>query len=235
MKNPPWTRDELILALDLYYDLEFSQMDASNPRIMQLSDVLNELPLHDPKPDVEKFRNPNGVSMKLNNFKAIDPRYEGKGLWRGGKLDRVIWDEFSKDRHRLRATAQLILTNYKTVSEPKTVAIDSDEEEFIEGRIQTRIHKLKERNSALVRKKKALVMKKTGTLKCEVCGFDFKEFYGPIGDGFAECHHRVAIGSLRAESRTKLSDLAVVCANCHRMLHRANITMEELTRMLKSR
>jgi len=60
----------------------------------------------------------------------------------------------------------------------------------------------------------------TDRLTCEVCDFNFAKDYGPLGEGFAECHHRVPMSELREEYRLRLKDLAIVCANCHRMLHR---------------
>ena len=59
-----------------------------------------------------------------------------------------------------------------------------------------------------------------GALRCEGCGFDFAATYGELGHGFAECHHVVPLADLRAGSRTRLSDLVILCANCHRMIHR---------------
>jgi len=64
-------------------------------------------------------------------------------------------------------------------------------------------------------------------LECEVCGFDFFETYGERGNGFAECHHKLPLS--HGTRSTYLRDLAVVCANCHRMLHRGDsLTVEEL-------
>jgi 5-methylcytosine-specific restriction endonuclease McrA len=56
--------------------------------------------------------------------------------------------------------------------------------------------------------------------KCQVCRFRFDDGYGMLGRKFAEAHHRVPPSKLRENVRTKLEDLATVCANCHRMLHR---------------
>jgi 5-methylcytosine-specific restriction protein A len=68
-----------------------------------------------------------------------------------------------------------------------------------------------------------------GALRCEGCGFDFAATYGELGHGFAECHHVVPLADLRAGSRTRLSDLVILCANCHRMIHRqGGLTIEEL-------
>jgi 5-methylcytosine-specific restriction protein A len=58
-------------------------------------------------------------------------------------------------------------------------------------------------------------------LACVVCGFDFEARYGPWGAGFAEVHHVVPLSAAGAPRETNpLTDLAVVCANCHRMIHR---------------
>jgi hypothetical protein len=56
--------------------------------------------------------------------------------------------------------------------------------------------------------------------RCRVCGFEFEKVYGRLGSGFAEAHHRIPLGQLRDQARTKVEDLITVCANCHRMLHR---------------
>jgi len=60
-----------------------------------------------------------------------------------------------------------------------------------------------------------------GRLVCEVpnCGFDFAEVYGEPGHGYAHVHHKKPLGDRASASETKLADLAVVCANCHAMIH----------------
>ena len=82
MKNPTWQRDELILALDLYFQLEPGQIHGRNELVVELSELLNTLPIHSPELRNKKFRNANGVGLKLSNFLAIDPDYEGKGMQR---------------------------------------------------------------------------------------------------------------------------------------------------------
>ena len=61
-----------------------------------------------------------------------------------------------------------------------------------------------------------------GKLICEVpkCEFDFADRYGPLGEGYAQVHHLDPLsGRPKSGKVTKLSDLAVVCANCHAMIH----------------
>lgn len=69
--------------------------------------------------------------------------------------------------------------------------------------------------------------------KCEICGFNFHDFYGSIGDGFIEVHH---INPVSANKRkTKREDLLCVCSNCHSMLHNSSklLEKEELMLMIK--
>jgi 5-methylcytosine-specific restriction enzyme A len=160
--------------------------------------------------------------MKLFNFLRFDPNYTGAGLTRGGKLEEVIWKEFANDREKLEKVANSMRSAISEIPPPgdsEEAAID-EEEEFPEGRLLTQLHKRRERNPAIVRKKKNKVLNETGALACEVCGFDFYKAYGELGKGYAECHHRLPLYDLPTTKSTKLSDLSIVCANCHRMIHR---------------
>lgn len=56
--------------------------------------------------------------------------------------------------------------------------------------------------------------------QCQVCEFQFTNLYGELGDGFAEAHHLDALSNFRGQVINDLDDLATVCANCHRMLHK---------------
>jgi len=107
-RNPPWSREELILALDLYHDFNTARFSATDPDIIKLSAILNRLPVHAERPDKGRFRNPNGVAMKLSNFLRLDPSYQGIGLERGGRLEEQIWAEFEGKREQLRQTAAAI-------------------------------------------------------------------------------------------------------------------------------
>jgi 5-methylcytosine-specific restriction endonuclease McrA len=133
-----------------------------------------------------------------------------------------VWDEFASDPARLGAIAEAIRAGV-TIQDRRvevTVVEESDEEEFPEGRIIYRLHRARERNRALVERKKARVLAQHGRLSCEVCGFDFAAIYGSLGDGYIECHHAVALHESPEERRSRLEDLVLVCSNCHRMIHR---------------
>jgi 5-methylcytosine-specific restriction protein A len=160
--------------------------------------------------------------MKLGNFLSLDPEYAGTGLTRGGKLDREVWQDFSPDLRALHRTAAAIAqaaqgaTAHTMTSEERP-----DDEEFPEGRILTRLHTRKERNRTATERKKREVLHETGKLACEACDFDFATLYGGLGSGFAECHHTIPLSALTAHHPTRLTDLAILCANCHRMIHRS--------------
>jgi 5-methylcytosine-specific restriction enzyme A len=240
MRNPKWHRDEIILALDLYFKHDRGPIDKSNPKVIELSKTLNYLPLFPERPDAEKFRNPNGVTLKLSNFLAIDPTYEGKGMGAGSKLDKIVFHEFANNRRQLHALASEIR---KVASNPnlkeKLYRIEEDEQSakdsVMEGQILYKLHKVRERDSDIVNLKKKQTLSRLGYLACEACVFNFHAFYGDLGFGYIECHHRTPLSQFKAETKTTLQDLALVCANCHRMLHRSIDTLgiEDLKTMLR--
>lgn len=99
---------------------------------------------------------------------------------------------------------------------------DVDLEEFgvTEGRARLVTHLRYERSRTLAEAKRRDVLARTGRLACEACGFDFSAAYGPLGAGFCEVHHTRAVADGGPERRTTLRDLAVLCSNCHRVMHR---------------
>jgi hypothetical protein len=111
---------------------------------------------------------------------------------------------------------------WKNTNKPVgTMPIDEDEEStFPEGRETYRLHRKYERDSRITRLAKANMLARTGNLQCQACGFSFSDVYGGAGLGYIEAHHTIPVSELRAKKKTKLSDIALVCSNCHRILHR---------------
>ncbi|MGG5143871.1 MULTISPECIES: HNH endonuclease [Alcaligenes] len=89
-----------------------------------------------------------------------------------------------------------------------------------EGSVSLEEHLKRERNTALVKAKKANVLRATGRLACEACSFDFAVTYGEVGNDFCEVHHTKPLGSRNGSETTSLQDLAVLCSNCHSIIHR---------------
>ncbi len=92
--------------------------------------------------------------------------------------------------------------------------------EVTEGQMKYVAHLRRERNRVVIEAKKAEALAKYNQLLCEVCNFDFGAFYGEWGEGFCEVHHKVPLAALEGKRVTRLSDLAIICSNCHRVIHR---------------
>ncbi len=78
---------------------------------------------------------------------------------------------------------------------------------------------------------------------CTICQFNFGAIYGNVGRGYAEAHHKKALGFFRSKTaRHSADDLVTVCANCHRMLHKlkggtgdVNVLRQKVRSLRKSR
>ena len=231
-RNPPWSRDELIIALDLYLTNRNSLPSKNDPRVIEASELLNRLSgalgtRH------ENFRNANSVYMKLGNFRGVDPQYTAlgkKGLSRGGKGDQEVWNDFALHPAELALAASAIRSNILN----DTVPTDGWEADGIteapEGRLLTRVHQSRERSPKLVAERKLIALRNSGKLACEACDFDFARVYGERGKGFIEAHHLTPVHMLLPGSKTRLQDLALLCANCHRIIHASEpwLTLPEL-------
>lgn len=130
-----------------------------------------------------------------------------------GNVDEMlleIWTHFNSHFSSAQQKSESITTSV-------LVEIENTNPELsvLEGALKLATHMVKERNRAIVNEKKRIAIQ-NGTLKCEVCAFSFPSVYN---QDFIECHHLTPIAEPGIRE-TSLSDLALVCANCHRMLHR---------------
>lgn len=105
MANRLWTREEMILALDLYFRIPFGRIHKTNPDIIKLAEFIG--------------RTPSSVGMRLSNYASCDPELRAagiKGLNSGIKTCQPYWDEFANSRGKLKSAAiesriNLIQTN----------------------------------------------------------------------------------------------------------------------------
>jgi predicted HNH restriction endonuclease len=113
---------------------------------------------------------------------------------------------------------------------------DQNEETF-EGSLISVTHLRRERNRSLRGKKLAETLRDTGKLQCECCADDYAAMYGTESDAVIQIHHRWPLSQSDGNTPTRLKDLAVVCANCHRMIHRRRkwLTVEVLAKRIASR
>ncbi len=94
---------------------------------------------------------------------------------------------------------------------------------FFEGTRRAKFVLHRRREGEMRRAKIAEALAKDGKLVCEVpkCKFDFRDRYGPLGEGYAQVHHLIPLKKAPPKGRKIfLKDLAIVCANCHAMIHR---------------
>lgn len=239
-RNPVWSRDELILALDLYVRTKGNPTGQDFEAVDDVSAILNKLHRIMGNATGETLRNRNGVYLKVMNFRSSDPHYleQGKvGMTRGNALEAVIWQEYAGDPVKLVTDAQAIRA---TILAADNTALSQHPleppYEGEEGGVVLAMHKRYERDRKLVREKLKAARAK-GPLVCEVCSFDFEATYGELGAGYIEVHHLKPVHTLKPGAKVKLSDLALLCANCHRMMHRsiAVLTLESLQKATKLR
>lgn len=215
--NPAWSEDEIILALDLYLELGGRIPDAKSSKVIALSDVLRRFPYHAEAARKPSFRNPAGVAFKLQNLRSVAT---GKGLGNTSQADRAVWLRWGNDPEATRIRAQLI-RNVLTADLPPSSDLDEGEEVFSEGRIVTYAHNHRERNPKLRRK---LLKKRRGSLHCDACNYRNNTGDERLDEAGFEIHHLRPLSDI-GETSTKLADLALLCATCHRLMHRA-ISME---------
>lgn len=215
MKNPTWNREELILALDLYFRLDYGQMHGRNPAVIQLSNDLRNLNIHTEIANKESFRSVNSVALKLANLKKCDQNFSGKGMRDGGKLEKELWKKYHTHRDKLNNEASLIRQIYlKSVeatplAEPKTIY----KSEFLYS-----YHKNRETDPLTLKVKKELVLTETKKLVCEVCNFDAVAVYGEIGNNLMEIHYNKEFKAEPKFEVSNLVDFVIVCCNCHKIL-----------------
>ncbi len=147
----------------------------------------------------------------------------GQGLrrwaWRGGKTTGKEYPLLRKAFGRL----QMKITSSRAAIERQRTASELEFEGF-EGEMKRRFvaHRSRENRLRLAKIREAL-HRNRGKLICEVprCRFDFGKRYGELGAGYAHVHHLKPLSlASRKGTRVKQTDLAIVCANCHAMIHK---------------
>lgn len=218
-RNPDWTEEEIILACDLTARNDWRALPDTDPDVQALSALLQGLPLHPPETRTPTFRNPNGVGRKTADIATHHPGYPGTPT-NGSQLDRKILDLFLADPAGMHARAvDLRAAAERGEFAGLTVPVEHDDPGAGEGQLVYRRHVSRERDRRLRKRKLTAVLSAGLPFACEVCGFDFEHTYGQRGRGYIECHHIVPL-HVAGTTVSKLTDLALLCANCHRMAHR---------------
>lgn len=163
------------------------------------------------------FRNPEGVAFKLQNLRQVAT---GRGLANVSAVDREVWASFGQTPDVVTRLAALIRSESATAQPPG--APDDEGEEFTEGRLLTLVHKRREREKGLRPLLLRARRKSNGSLTCDACGDGPKTADDLLSDAGFEAHHTIPLQQAGPQgTATRVGDLALLCATCHRLLHRA--------------
>ncbi len=128
MPRRDWTRDELIVAFNLYCRIPFGRIHIRNPDIINLANSLG--------------RTPSSVSWKLANFARLDPAFQKRnirGAAHGSKAEEEIWHEFNHDWDSLAFESLRLLAQLKGVPPEAMVS----QETFPEGKTREAMVKIR--------------------------------------------------------------------------------------------
>ena len=159
MKRRLWTREELILALNLYMKLPFGKLHHGNQEIIHLAHIID--------------RTPNSIAMRLSNFASVDPYHQQRGvggLSGGRKQVEPIWNEFIQNKEELLYESERILASLeKQTIESKFAEILSGTEN-LKG--ETKIREVKTRVNQNVFRQIVLA---NYNRKCAITGIDLPD------------------------------------------------------------
>lgn len=108
-----WTREQLIIAFNLYCKIPFSKTVKTNPEVIKVSKLIG--------------RTPSAVAFKLGNFGSFDEELKKRGisgLPNTSRLDKEIWDEFNNDWEELAFQSELLIAELKHQPIEETAEID---------------------------------------------------------------------------------------------------------------
>lgn len=100
-----WTREELILAFNLYLKIPFGKTHSTNKDIIHLANLVG--------------RTPSSIALRLANFASVDPALQArgiKGMDGGKKIVQPIWDEFFNNQEELIFLSEQILAQKENIS-----------------------------------------------------------------------------------------------------------------------
>jgi 5-methylcytosine-specific restriction protein A len=234
-KSPPWTRDEIILALDLYLRVGRRVPNPGDRPVIEVSRYLNQMPIHPPSARAPNFRNPAGVVLKVANLRAFDKSTTSVGMSRGSRLDREIYEEFEDAPELVSRAAREVLRRYGLLGETHTPETPRRAAEptsvYRAGFDRHRLHMALEQDMNAIAARRA----QARSLTCEICGFDFGRVYGARGEGYIQYHHTAPLADLAPGRLPTPDDLHLICANCHAMLHTGEqaLTVDDLKAIVR--
>ena len=235
-----YSENDLIIPSLNYLFLDKETGLKTSELIILLSNEL-EISGHDAK--ILRGRNDTYFSQKVRNL-VSHRTLESKGLATYAKFGRdglhKITDKGEKYLIENIGNFNFILEN-KFSEEQRKKIIDKDYSNLVieEGFIRFNQVKIKARSRKLVEIAKRHYIR-DGKLFCSACNFNFEKFYGEVGKGYIEIHHLKPIfayeDKLEQSLNEALKNVAPVCSNCHRVIHRSNdqlLSIPSLQKIIK--
>ncbi len=127
-----WTREELILAINLYCKIPFGKMHSRNEEVRNLAALIN--------------RTPSSIALKLGNFASFDPTLKARGIKgasNASKLDKEIWNEFYNnwDSALIESEKLLAKAKHTTIEELNNIDLSDLKQGLVKERlIKTRVN-----------------------------------------------------------------------------------------------
>lgn len=235
VRDPPWSWDEVVLVCALVETNGWRTVPRERHEVCGLSALVQSTAIHPLDGRPSDFRSPADVERKTHDLVSCLP---GPGPSTGTHLDAAVVDAFRSRPEEMHGKAMAIATALREWGDGQHDLRDPDilDGATDEGRALLRTHLRRERKKGLRQRKIAQVRELGHPVACEACDFDFSAAYGERGADYIECHHRPPIHE-SPPTQTLLADLALVCSNCHRMIHRSTpwLTVEELSAIVRAR
>ncbi|WP_192822019.1 HNH endonuclease [Rufibacter sp. LB8] len=115
-KENNWTRDETIIAFNVYCKIQFKKSSKTNPTIIKYANIIG--------------RSPSALNMKIGNFGRLDPELRSQGivgLSNGGKLEETIWNEFHGNWDKLAYESELLIARFQNKAIEDTIDVETIE------------------------------------------------------------------------------------------------------------
>lgn len=206
MAGPGFTRDEVILALDALYRSSEAYPTGSSSEMIELSALLNRLPIHPNETRRVDFRTASGIAKQLERFKR--GLTSNKYHYHVGELFYQIAFEYEGKLDSLHATARSIRNNEPYYS--TRFGNIYEDVGFPEGVLLGHLHQVVEKRDG---------SKVPCTKDCEICGLTPEMCYAPCGI-LLEQHLLVSPIDMNGRRKYTSEDFITVCPTCHVALHK---------------
>lgn len=110
MANENWTKEQTIVAFNVYCKIPFKNSSKTNPTIIKYANIIG--------------RSPSALNMKVGNFGRLDPELKKLGivgLGNGSKLDEIVWNEFNGNWGKLAYESELLIAGFQNKKLEETI------------------------------------------------------------------------------------------------------------------